>query len=96
MYIVKVVKFRAYPGVRYHKTNAKTGKFINEGTGFKDEGINTFQHVDESKIIETWFNVIIGEQTIPFFLTYDKALSFVKEIKELNKQAKQRDNEQWR
>jgi len=79
--LIKVVKFSAYNDIRYHKTNAITNKFISESNGFQDEGINTFQYVDASKIIETWYNLIIGKQTIPFFKTYNEVLETIKEIK---------------
>jgi len=89
MLIKKVVQFWAYGGCRYNITNAKTGKFIDEGNGFGYDGHNSLPYLKESKIIETWFNVVVGKQTVPFFTTYDDALSFVKEIRQLNKQAKQ-------
>lgn len=41
--IVEVTKFISHDGIRYNKTNFITGDFINEGSGFYDNGNNHLQ-----------------------------------------------------
>ena len=89
MYVLKVIKFSSYGGCRYNKSNAKTGEFISESNGFNNDGHNSLPYLDNSKIIDIWFNLIITkDQTIPFIPTYDEALLLIKNIKKLKKDLK--------
>lgn len=92
MLIEKVIQFKCYgntSGAYYHVTNAKTNKFLHESDGFQSDQIDRLQHIDPSKIIDTWYNLVYSSRIrISFIRSYEEAIAKDKEYKAMRKAAK--------